>query len=237
MNEYRAVSIRGTEILLHTYNRSLNLCAQMNYEIEVLEFIDRLSAEDVFYDLGAAEGRFSLYAAAKGIKVIAFEPEKKNNHVFLENLKLNPTLSENITLYQLAVGEKNGNALMSIGQPWAGGHQKVVQSGPGRIDFNFVTVEEQEISIVSLDNFIDSAQLPIPTALKIDVDGSELPFILGAKRTLSNPLLKKIIFELCIVDQYFPIILAQLEEMGYQEISRHKITNESDLYNINFKKI
>ncbi len=232
----KSVNIRDTEIFLHTYNRSLDLCARMNYEVEVLEFIDSLASTDVLYDLGAAEGRFTIYAATKGIRVVAFEPENKNYHVFTENIKLNPTASNNITAHNLAVGNANTTATMSIGQPWAGGHQKVVNTAPGRIDFNFTAVEEQTISVVTLDDFIQTTKSPKPTAIKIDVDGSEIPFIQGATKTLASSELKKIIFELCIIDEGYPIITDILKQNHFTEVNRFKIPNEPNLYNIIFEK-
>ena len=232
----KAVTIRGTEIFLHTYNRSLDLCARMNYEVEVLEFIDSLTTDDVLYDLGAAEGRFAIYAAAKGINVIAFEPENKNFQVFSDNIKLNPAASQYITAHNLAVGAANAQSTIAIGQPWAGGHQKVVSNAPGRIDFNFKAIEEQPITIVALDDFIRSTNSPAPTAIKIDVDGSEIPFIQGAALTLKSDSLRKMIFELCIADQSYHIIAEQLNQHHFQETGRFKIPNEADLYNIIFEK-
>jgi FkbM family methyltransferase len=232
----KAVTIRGTEIFLHTYNRSLDLCARMNYEVEVLEFIDSLTAADVLYDLGAAEGRFAIYAAAKGLHVIAFEPENRNFQVFSDNIKLNPAATPYITAHNLAVGAANAQSTIVIGQPWAGGHQKVVSNAPGRIDFNFKAIEEQPITIVALDNFIRSTNSPAPTAIKIDVDGSEIPFIQGAALTLKSYSLRKMIFELCVADQSYHIIAEQLNQHHFQETGRFKIPNEADLYNIIFEK-
>jgi FkbM family methyltransferase len=236
MNSYKSVDIRGTEVTLHTYNRSLELCARMNYETEVLDFIDSLTGEDVLYDLGAAEGRFSLYAATKGIRVIAFEPENKNHEVFLQNLQLNPSATNQLTIYNLAVGETNTSSVLTIGQPWAGGHQKVVATGPGRVDFNFKVHEEQPIEVVSLDDFIETKNLPFPSALKIDVDGSEIPFLNGAKKTLADTRQQKLIIELCLIDQSYSVVTDFLIKCGYKEKGRYKIPNESDLYNIMFIK-
>jgi FkbM family methyltransferase len=208
----------------------------MNYEIEVLDFIDSLTQDDVFYDLGAAEGRFSIYAASKGIRVIAFEPENKNFQVFMDNIKLNQNIIHNITVHHLAVGEKNKSSTIKIGQPWAGGHQKVVSTTPGRIDFNYTVLEEQTISVVSLDDFIQSSYSPIPTAIKIDVDGSEVSFIRGAKNILSHSQLKKIIFELCIIDKNYENISDILKFNNFHEVNRFKIPNAPNLYNIVFAK-
>ncbi|HMK07007.1 MAG TPA: hypothetical protein VK476_05710, partial [Flavobacterium sp.] len=64
------VALRGTNFKLMTYTRSLELCSRMNYETENLDFIDLIEGGKVMYDLGACEGRFSIYAAMKGIRVV-----------------------------------------------------------------------------------------------------------------------------------------------------------------------
>ena len=70
--------LRGVNMQLLASNRALRLCSQMNYETEVLDIIDRTPTGEVFCDLGACEGRFSVYAALKGLKVISIEPELRN---------------------------------------------------------------------------------------------------------------------------------------------------------------
>ncbi len=42
-------------------------------EPETLEWIDGFSANDVFWDVGANMGLYTLYAASKGTQVLAFE--------------------------------------------------------------------------------------------------------------------------------------------------------------------
>lgn len=235
-NELTAVSVRDINFNLHTYNRSLELCARMNYETEVLDFIDALSASDVFYDLGAAEGRFSLYAASRGMTVVAFEPEKRNYEVFLENMKINQQAAKHIHLYNLAVGAKNEISTINIGQPWAGGHQKVVATAAGRVDLNFNFSESQAITVVTLDEYIQTENIPFPTAIKVDIDGSEVPFMNGAKKTLSDPRVKKVIFEMCVSDDNYDYLIKCMQECGFQEQARFGIPNEPNLYNIIFKR-
>ena len=144
------VNVRGIEFQLMTYTNSLELCARMNYEVENLDFIDMMSPKDVMYDLGACEGRFSIYAAKKGIHVVAFEPERKNYSVLSQNLELNNLDSTLIKTINAGIGAKNGKAIMKIGQPWEGGHQKVVDHNDVREDLNFNFVEEQIVDILSL---------------------------------------------------------------------------------------
>ena len=226
------VNVRGIEFQLMTYTNSLELCARMNYEVENLDFIDMMSPDDVMYDLGACEGRFSIYAAKKGIHVVAFEPERKNYSVLNQNLELNNLDSTVIKTINAGIGAKNGKAIMKIGQPWEGGHQKVVDHNDVREDLNFNFVEEQVVDILSLDSYISEGKSVHPNYLKVDVDGSEMPFLKGAKDTLRNTKLKGIIFELCENDSNFSEIINILSSHGFSEDRRVNVPNEPGLYNI-----
>ena len=62
------VDVRGSTLNLMTYTRSLKLCAKMNYETENLDFIDGMKQGEVLFDLGACEGRYSIYAALRPAK-------------------------------------------------------------------------------------------------------------------------------------------------------------------------
>lgn len=232
--KHTLISVRDISFKLMTYTRSLELCARMNYETENLDFIDTMDSGELLFDLGACEGRFSLYAANKNIRVIAFEPERRNFEVLKQNVDLNKISEDKLKIINAGVGEKSGSARMGIGQPWEGGHQKVVSS-KGRQDLNFKFVEYQKIDIIALDEFVKSNEL-IPNYLKIDIDGSEMSFLKGAKWTLKRKELKSIIFELNIGDTNFNNIVDILKNSGLIETERFKVPNEPNLFNIVFKK-
>lgn len=230
------IALRGVDFKLMTYTRSLELCARMNYETENLDFVDLIAKDEVMYDLGACEGRFSIYAAMKGIRVIAFEPEAKNYLVFSQNIALNQIGENQLKAVHAGVGAKNGKAVINIGQPWEGGHQKVVEHGEIRNDLNFNFVENQQIDLLSIDTFIAENNVPMPNYLKIDIDGSEMPFLVGAAKTLQSPDLKGIIFELNDLDPNFNNIISTLRNNGFEEDKRFSVPNEPNLFNILFSK-
>jgi FkbM family methyltransferase len=208
----------------------------MNYETENLDFIDAIEQNDVLYDLGACEGRFSIYAAKKGIRVISFEPEAKNYAVFTQNIALNHIRKDDLTAINAGVGAGNGKAVINIGQPWEGGHQKVVEHGEIRNDLNFNFVEHQEIELIGIDSFVAEGNFPPPNYLKVDIDGSEMPFLAGAEKTLQSAELKGILFELSDTDPNFVNIISVLGQHGFIENRRYDVPNEPGLYNILFSK-
>jgi FkbM family methyltransferase len=230
----KLVETRNIKFWLHNFNRSLDLCARMNYETEILDFIDSLEREDVLYDLGACEGRFLIYAQLKGLNVYSFEPDESNFKVLKSNLILNDIDSDRH--FNLGVGEEDRVQTMQIGQPWAGGHQKIVVNQYNRNDLNFNFSESKIVEIVSLDSFIIKNHLPFPNAIKIDIDGSEVSFLKGAIQVLQRPELKKIIFELNKKDSHYPWIINFLNDIGFKQGQEFQIPNEQFLFNINFTK-
>jgi FkbM family methyltransferase len=229
--------VRGIPMKFVAYTRSLELCSRMNYETENLDFIDQIGQGETIYDLGACEGRFSIYAALKGIVCYSFEPEKNNYAAFLENVDINQLSDKVLKPFKLAVGDKNKTGKLKIGQPWAGGHQKVIEQAEVRDDLNFEFKEEEVVDVVSLDEFIARDGIDFPAYLKVDVDGSEMAFIKGAQKTLADKRLKKIIFELEINDKNFTSIVSNLSHNGLEETGRFQVPNEKYLYNIIFTRV
>jgi FkbM family methyltransferase len=225
--------VRGISMKFVGYTRSLELCSRMNYETENLDFIDQIRPGEVLFDLGACEGRFSIYASLKGIHCFSFEPEKRNFEALLENIELND-IAGILKPFELAIGKQKGRGNLKIGQPWAGGHQKVVEQEDIRGDLMFTFKEEQTVDVVDFDSFIIDKNLTCPDYLKIDIDGSEKAFVYGAQNTLKNPKLKGIIFELEIRDHNFDFIVENLKQNGLVEYARYQIPNEEFLYNIIF---
>jgi FkbM family methyltransferase len=226
--------VRGVQFRLVGYTRALELCARMNREMEVLDFIDEMAPGEVLYDLGACEGRFALYAALRGVRVYAFEPEALNHQALNENIALNADcLADRLVPLRFAVGETMMTGALKIAQPWAGGHQRVL-TGAGRVDLDFDFTDEQPVQVVALDQLIAAEGLPQPHYLKIDIDGSEIPFMKGAKSTLRAPALKAVMFELQTEDGDFAEVVSQLAEAGLKEVSRHEI--HPNLFNIWFAR-
>jgi FkbM family methyltransferase len=229
-----STKIRGIELRLVGYTRALELCARMNRETEVLDFIDGIARGNVLYDIGACEGRFALYAALRGVRCLAFEPEQLNFQALTENVRLNcDTVANLLTPLKFAVGERNHASAIKVAQPWAGGHQRVVAEA-ARVDLNLNFSSEQAVEVISVDEFVITQNLPPPNYLKIDVDGSELFFIRGAKRTLADRNLRAIMFELQVRDRNYNEIIEFLASCGLTEHKRYEVA--SDLFNLWFTR-
>ena len=160
----------------------------------------------VFYNLGACEGRFTVYSGKKNIKTYAFEPDCYNFSVLEENIKINE-LQNNVFVFKYAISDVNKELYLLKNQPWEGGHCKVLENGE-RVELFKKCKEKELVKAVRIDDFIINNNLPYPDYIKVDVDGNEINFIEGADKTLNY--VKKIHIEL--TDDNKEIIIDKLSK-------------------------
>ncbi|MBG9389044.1 FkbM family methyltransferase [Caenimonas aquaedulcis] len=134
-----------------------------------------LNPHDVFYDVGANVGFFSLLAASRGARVIAFEPLARNADLFDRNLQLNRIASA--TLVRCAVGRHEGMARFKSG----------ASASMGRLSRE----GDVEVPVTALDAFLAAGRAPAPTVIKMDIEGAESEALAGARSLLQahRPLL------------------------------------------------
>jgi FkbM family methyltransferase len=164
-------------------------------EPETIEWVNGFNKTDVLWDIGANVGVYSLYAALRGLSVLAFEPSPSNYYLLSRNIEINK-MDENISAYCMALNNETrldsffmantelGGALNSFGEArdWQG---KVFEASLKQAMVGF-----------SLDDFIQQFNPPFPNHIKIDVDGIEDSIIKGANDTLKDSRLKSVLIEL-----------------------------------------
>ena len=132
---------------------------------------------DVAYDVGANIGFYTILMAKKvGVKgkIISFEPDSKNFDVLQKNLKLNDL--NNVTVKKIALGDKIGQGSLYIKNNVGIGAISLIGS---QVD-NF----RETTKIIPGDHIILKQNLPLPKAIKIDVEGYEYLTLKGFKKTL-----------------------------------------------------
>jgi len=151
------------------------------------EFIDMgfllhfLREEDVFFDVGANVGSYSLLASGVcKAKSIAIEPIKKSFDILCSNIGLN-NLQNKIQPINKGAGSREEKLAFTSGQDTTN-HVYVGDDND--------TVEADIITIDSI------AQAIVPVLIKIDVEGYEVAVVKGMIETLKSPTLKAIIIEL-----------------------------------------
>ncbi|MCE5181787.1 MAG: FkbM family methyltransferase [Anaerolineaceae bacterium] len=164
-------------------------------EPDTIEWIDSFGSGDILYDIGANVGMYSIYAASKNIKVIAFEPESQNYAQLNRNIYLNQ-FQDHIMALNLAVGKNSAIDYLFLSEFTVGGAINNLGSSTDYNHKEMKSVFKQGVMSFSLDNLIEKYNLPVPSHLKIDVDGLESEIICGAKNTLNHAGLKSILIEL-----------------------------------------
>jgi FkbM family methyltransferase len=153
--------------------------ARGTYELPIQEAVaSNLSPGDVFFDVGANIGFFSLIAA-KHIKargsVYAFEPVPRNAARIARSARLNGFGM--IEVFTEAVGAKTGRAELLLARHIGGAMLAEAGAPPdmsGRI----------KVDVVALDDAIAKRGLRPPTLVKIDVEGAEIDVLRGMTETL-----------------------------------------------------
>lgn len=150
-------------------------------------FLSQLIPQDVVFDIGASVGLFSIHAASllEQGKVIAFEPDFETLERLKFNVKLNKQLT-NIHYISWAVSDTQSEATLYT--DGASGCAPTLKKQLGRSN---APKGEIKIKTNTLDNALLTGELPLPTALKIDIEGAEILCIKGAHRLLKGEFGRK----------------------------------------------
>ena len=156
-------------------------------------WINTFKEKEIFWDIGASTGLYSLYAAKKNkIKVLAFEPMLRNFINLNQNIIKN-NLGEQISAFCIALTDRDISAkLYSIKQEAGLGGTNFVKDNDKKEKGQKVFSETLGFKI---DTLCYDYNLSFPNHLKIDVRGDEMRTLLGAKKILSDKRLKSIIIE------------------------------------------
>jgi FkbM family methyltransferase len=195
---------------------SLTVDRAMDPDLSAL--LSTLRPGDIAYDIGANIGIFSVLMAkrvAAGGQVVAFEPLP---NVF-DHLRANITLNAltNVRAFCTALSDVAGTRLMHTAD------ESVLSSleSPARADARGAQIR-MEIG----DRLRVLEGLPIPRAVKIDVEGHESSVLQGLRETLSRPECRLVCCEI-----HPPIlppgvteetVLAQIRDLGFGGVRIHR---------------
>jgi FkbM family methyltransferase len=175
----------------------------LSKEPDTIAWIDGFNSNDVFWDIGANVGVFSLYAVMRcGVRVLAFEPSADNYMVLCKNIDIN-SVGDRVIPYCIAFAGNTELGLLNLASRVMGSalHQFGHRGETSRYNGGNSTFA-QGILGYTIDDFIRQFQPPFPTRLKLDVDGLEWQILQGSRQTLRDPRLRSIMVELSLSDQY-----------------------------------
>ncbi|MGA3324955.1 MAG: FkbM family methyltransferase [Terriglobia bacterium] len=197
--------------------------------------INFLKAGDVVFDIGANIGLYSVLLAkvvGERGKVIAFEPEKQSYLHLLDNLNLNGLTG--VRCVQKALGEEPGEGKLFVrdGVTCPRLMSPPQSGGTGQVTCETVEVEKG-------DSLVAEEKLPLPRAVKIDVEGHEWAVIQGLRHTLAQPSCKLVCCE--IHPHLLPAsvraesILELLKSLGFARIDRLGRERDENFFFIAYK--
>ena len=135
-------------------------------EPETLDWLDQMAPGEILFDVGANIGIYGLYAAARGIQVLAFEPEALNAGRLQQHIAINGFVGR-ITPYVVAITNQSGLDLLHLHGP-AVATAAALHAFGAPVDYAgrpFTAVAKQGVYGTSLDDLIERG-LPVPTYLK-----------------------------------------------------------------------
>lgn len=157
-----------------------------NVYLGLLEFMSMmltlhfLRKDDLFLDIGANVGTYSVLASGvAGAQTWAFEPDEDAGRDFMRNIEIN-SLWHLVTLHAVALGPTDGEVSFTLGLG----------------AMNRVATADEKAARPVRQRALDSVMAGrAPAMIKADVEGYEEPVLLGARKTLANPVLKVVSLE------------------------------------------
>lgn len=183
------------------------------HEFEDMAFLlHALRAEDLFVDVGANVGTYSVLAAkVVGARVVAFEPIPAAQAALRDNLALN-AIESHVELRRSCAGAEAGEVRMTSELDTI---NHVVASTGGAA---FATIS---VPVETLDRVLHAA----PFLLKLDVEGYEREVLRGAGATLASPRLHAVIMEINAFGARYARsdaeLLSIMDSNGFEHCSYH----------------
>ncbi len=176
------------------------------------DFLARvLAPADVFVDIGAHCGYFSLLAGSlyPKLKILSIEPEPDACALLRQSVAIQNT--SNIAVHQVAASNKSGVAKFVITAPTAGSHLSFSTDTPEQ-----PTLDVETRTIDALMNKVG----PNSLVIKICAQGSELAILDGASETLARVKNLKLLVEfnptLQVAAGHPPeALLTRLDDLGF----------------------
>ena len=193
-------------------------------EQNTIDWINSFNDHEVFFDIGANVGVFSLYSGLKHkIKVYAFEPEVNSFIDLIKTIELNNC--NNITPLLIALNNIRSTEYFN--------YQSEFRSGFSSHNFGEKIQDKTSYLMCgdNIDNLISTKTILEPNHIKIDIDGNEKKVLHGMQKTLKLKSMKSVLIEVNDEerDYFYNYFLAS----GYKLTGRPTGKNRNYIYTKN----
>jgi FkbM family methyltransferase len=184
-------------------------------EPDTIEWIGSFAPGEVFIDIGANVGMYTIWAAkTRQVRVYAFEPESQNYALLHRNIVVND-LSQRVTAYCLALSDERRFSLLHLSDFSLGGSCHTFGEA---LDYRLEPRESrvaQGCISATLDELVAAGAAEQPQHIKIDVDGLEHKVLAGAHATLRDPRLRSVLVEINTHLEPHRKLVADLRDLGF----------------------
>jgi FkbM family methyltransferase len=204
-------------------------------EPTTIPYLETFEKDDVFLDVGANVGMYSIYASVMtGCKTYCMEPESLNYAELNKNIHVNE-LGDRVIAYCAAASNEFKIDRLLLGAFAAGySHHDFGEStwlGDMRWTKDYSMDQHQRSAqgsiSVTIDQMVQSGAILQPNHTKIDVDGHEPKVIEGAKSTLCSPALKTVLVEVDFRKPSCQNIIDYMEGLGWKYSLDQLVTNRT----------
>jgi FkbM family methyltransferase len=184
-------------------------------EPDTIEWISGFQPGEVFVDIGANVGMYTIWAAkTRGVRTFSFEPESQNYALLCRNIVMNE-LSDSVVAYCLALSDAAGYSLLHLSQFQLGGSCHSFGEKIGHNLEHRDTKLSQGCIATTLDSLVAEGVVPAPNHIKIDVDGLEHKVLSGSRSVLANPGLRSVLVEINTNLEQHRRIIADMKALGF----------------------
>ena len=190
IDEYERIQPNTTVdgMMFYLPNRHCEWRVQTIYtkEEDTVAWIRSMTPGQVFYDIGANIGLYTLLAAKQGLPVFAFEPESQNFGVLIRNLAMNKMTKSQVVAFPFCISDVQRIDTLRLSSLIAGGSCHSFGSNENFKREEKTWAYEQGSVSFSLDSLVFECGMPQPTHIKVDVDGFEDKVLAGGLRVLEK---------------------------------------------------
>jgi FkbM family methyltransferase len=202
------------------FNRCLKIFLK---EPGTVDWIDQyVKSGDVFYDVGANIGVYTIIAASRTGKkgrVYAFEPHGANFARLIDNITEND-LQQVVFPNNFALNDEDGFFPFHYKSGDVGtSDSQLSTSRNATPDEAAAQISELKYA-TTIDRLIDSGDIEAPQHIKIDVDGNEILILEGMNRLLAGPH-RPISIQVEMNDPHQGKILEFMKEHQYRLATKH----------------
>ena len=164
-------------------------------EPETLKWIESFGSNDVFYDIGANIGIYSLYCANLHPEMVihAMEPDRRNFARLEENVLMNGY--DNVICHKIALANYSGIDRFYVKKAETGASGGQIGHAKDEEGKKFEARESNWVTVCSFYHFLKIFHAEEPDHIKIDVDGQEETIIKAIAFTTIKKPIKSLLVE------------------------------------------